>query len=260
MRVFFYYIRLAFQELFEYRLNLFWRISGSLLEIGALFLFWSTVVQKGGFDGQFTQFTIAQYFFLVALIQNISQTQFQEFVEDIREGYLTIYTVRPQKYFHAIFAKSLPEKIIVISIFGLMVVVLQAFGILFFTINTPFLFGIIAVFLAIVFKFIMSSITGGLSFWFQRVHGFDFLFQISGGLFAGTLMPIELLPRTMQIIATFLPFRYFVSFPIETILGKLSVMGIVQGIGLQIFWIMIFYWLSKVLWTKGYREFEAVGR
>ena len=73
-------------------------------------------------------------------------------------------------------------------------------------------------------------------------------------------MPMELLPQFMQTIAKFLPFQYFVSFPIGIILGKLGWVEIIQGIGSQIFWIGLLFWISRLLWAKGYREFEAVGR
>jgi ABC-2 type transport system permease protein len=78
-------------------------------------------------------------------------------------------------------------------------------------------------------------------------------------LFGGGVAPLELLPEPLQTIAYMLPFRLMMSFPIEILMGRLTVNEILIGLGSVVVWIAILFGVYKFLWARGIRQFSAFG-
>jgi ABC-2 type transport system permease protein len=63
----------------------------------------------------------------------------------------------------------------------------------------------------------------------------------------------------VQLIAAVLPFRWMVSFPVETLLGRLSALEIAVGYAVQAVWIGVALLLMRAAWRAGVRRYSAVG-
>jgi ABC-2 type transport system permease protein len=63
----------------------------------------------------------------------------------------------------------------------------------------------------------------------------------------------------VQTVAAALPFRWFVAFPAELILGRLSVEQAVQGLLMQLLWLVLIYGIFTFLWKEGVKQYSAVG-
>jgi ABC-2 type transport system permease protein len=98
-----------------------------------------------------------------------------------------------------------------------------------------------------------------LAFWATRADALlalqDSLIFLLGGLVA----PIRLLPDGMRALATLLPFRYMVAFPVEVLTGQLSPLEVTYGFLIQAGWLVVALAFYALLWRKGLSHYTAVG-
>lgn len=98
-----------------------------------------------------------------------------------------------------------------------------------------------------------------LAFWASRA---DALLAIQDALIlllAGQVAPIAVLPAPLALLAQLLPFRYMISFPIEVLMGNLSLTALLEGFAQQIGWLCFTLLLFLVVWRNGLRHYSAIG-
>jgi ABC-2 type transport system permease protein len=59
-------------------------------------------------------------------------------------------------------------------------------------------------------------------------------------------------------VATLLPFRWMISFPLELLLGSLTTQEMLIGFAAQAAWIAIGLVLLRLVWRAGVRVYSAV--
>ena len=64
----------------------------------------------------------------------------------------------------------------------------------------------------------------------------------------GQIAPLELLPGPLRAVATALPFRWMVGFPVELILGRLTPRDALVGLAAQAIWLALAYGLFRLVW------------
>jgi ABC-2 type transport system permease protein len=116
---------------------------------------------------------------------------------------------------------------------------------------------------SLVFSFLMRFVfvyaLGMIVFWTTRVSAVFNLYFALETILSGRLVPQALLPTWAQQLAVWLPFRWSFGFPIEIIIGKLSIPQILQGMGIQVLWGGIATVAFMVLWHAGIKRYSAVG-
>lgn len=88
------------------------------------------------------------------------------------------------------------------------------------------------------------------------------LFDLWLGLyvvFSGYVMPLELYPDWIQSIVNWLPFRFMLSFPVETLLGLSPREATVNGLLFQAMYVVVLFVSLRLLWRAGIRRFAAYG-
>ena len=98
-----------------------------------------------------------------------------------------------------------------------------------------------------------------VSFWTTRVSAIFNLYFAVETILSGRLVPQALLPEWAQRIANVLPFRWSFGFPIEVIIGKLTLPEMVLGLGIQLGWLAVATVLFVVGWNAGIKRYSAVG-
>ena len=78
-------------------------------------------------------------------------------------------------------------------------------------------------------------------------------------ILSGRLVPQALLPEWAQRIANVLPFHWSFGFPIEVIIGKLTLPEMMLGLGIQLGWLAVATVLFVVGWNAGIKRYSAVG-
>ena len=116
-----------------------------------------------------------------------------------------------------------------------------------------------ALMLAWLLRFFWGYWLALLAFWAARA---DALLAVQDSLIfllAGQVAPIALLPEVLHTVATWLPFRYMVSLPVEVFTGQLTPIELLTGLAVQIGWLLVAVGLSAVMWRAGLRRYSAVG-
>ncbi len=88
------------------------------------------------------------------------------------------------------------------------------------------------------------------------------LFEIWLGLYmvlSGYAVPTSLFPAGLAAVVRWLPFHAALGFPVELVIGRLSLAEMATGFALQALWILVFGGLAWTLWRRGLRAYGAVG-
>ncbi|MFM2031902.1 MAG: hypothetical protein RLZZ297_667 [Chloroflexota bacterium] len=249
-------------EMLQYRLaNLFWLI-GMVFEPIIYLVMWSALAtEKGGSIAGYTTGNLAAYYIAWTLVRqwNIALTPFG-FEQRVREGGLTPLLLRPFHPFHYDFTSFIAMRIVG-TLYWLPI------GATLWWLFSPVFPGgwqlwvlfAISLVLSFVMRFVLVYALGMISFWTTRVSAIFNLYFAIETILSGRLVPQAMLPDWAQRIAIWLPFRWSFGFPIELIIGKLSMLDIATGFAMQIGWLVVATGLFLVGWKYGIKRYSAVG-
>ena len=97
------------------------------------------------------------------------------------------------------------------------------------------------------------------AFWTTRVSAINQGYFVAALFLSGEMAPLSLLPYPLQVAASLLPFRWMISFPVELLLGRLSVGQSLVGLAAQSAWLALGLLLLRTVWRAGVRVYSAVG-
>ncbi|MCC6750467.1 MAG: ABC-2 family transporter protein [Deltaproteobacteria bacterium] len=95
-------------------------------------------------------------------------------------------------------------------------------------------------------------------FWESSLSLFDLWLGLFF-VFSGYTIPLELFPASLLALSKWLPFRYVLSFPVETLLGLLGRRELLLALASQWTYVAIVYAAALLLWRAGLRRFAAYG-
>ena len=238
----------------------------TVLNAGIMILFWYGVNKSNPtlFTSQ-QSMAINTYYLLyiifgVLLISHISDEVGNE---DIKEGQLSNYLLKPVSYYYMKFFREIPYRILQ-GIFGT-ITFLTAFilfgNIFSFSNSGPtVLFGVIIMMLAFMLSFTFKMIIGIIAFWVTDIGGILELVDIIFILFTGNLIPFYMLPENISKIMELQPLAYMIYFPILAMQGQLPIDRMLSVIGLQLMWLIIFGVIYRIMWVQGVKKYSGVGR
>lgn len=122
-----------------------------------------------------------------------------------------------------------------------------------------FLFYILALMFGFLINFLYSFVLGLSVLWLRNSFFLSNLNSLLPKLFSGTLVPIWFFPDWMNLLGTFLPFKYIVFEPIAVLLNKKSGQEILYVFLAQLFWIVLLLILSELVWARGKKRLMVQG-
>jgi ABC-2 type transport system permease protein len=252
----------TFASMVQYRASLvIWMIS-HVLEPLVYLVVWSTVSQsQGGAVGTYTTSEFAGYFIMLMLVNNVSYTWIMyEFEYRVREGMLSFALLRPVHPIHTDIADNLSSKVITMP---MMLVIAVGLSLLFHPHLAPPLWAIAAAVpvlgLAFLVRFLLEWCLALAAFWTTRVSAINQTYFVLILFLSGQVAPLSLFPYPIQVAAALLPFRWLLGFPVELLLGRLTPLEALIGLGAQLAWLCLSYLLMRLLWNAGTRVYSAVG-
>ncbi len=257
---------LHFQHVIEHRARSFVWLLVSLFNPLLFILFW-----KGAFQGRteiapsWTFSSITTYYFVLTIVASTLMAHIEESVsqEDIEEGGLVRFLLKPYSYFWIKFSSEIHYRLLQ-GAYGIIVlfIFLKLFSIRLVLATDIFimLLTIIIMVLAYFLSFIFKMIIGFIAFWTTSIRGVYSLVDIILLIFAGYIMPLELLIRPIDSIAKILPFSYMIYFPVVSIQGKYNPQELLHIVGAQVIWLMIFLVIYRIVWSNGLKKFSGVGQ
>ncbi len=257
------FLTISWQAGLAYRSGMIlWRIRGLLVTIMALSL-WSSIFAS---NGQVLNYTAAQmntYIFLVSVLQSvILATALHGLAGTIYHGDLSYWLLRPLNVLGGLFVHDLADKL---RNFGFALLESAAFiWLLQLNIASPtpatlWLFGLWTI-LAVGLNFIITVLFGCLGFWTNDVWAPKFLFFMLIDATAGKLFPLDILPSAVQTVVRYTPFPYLSYYQTQLFMNRLPPEQFL-GHTLALFaWCLGLGALTLVIWKRGLRDYEAVGR
>lgn len=251
------------QNYSAYRLNfILWRVR-VILSILITFYLWLAVYSgtRIAFGYQKTQ--MLTYVLLTLFINGIVfSTQTFKIAEEINFGSLSNFLIKPLSYFLYNLARDLSDKFINIffSIFEFIILIYLLKPEIFMQ-TDPFIISLfcLAIVTASVLYFEIGILLSFIGFWSNETWAPRFLFFILVSFLSGMYFPLDILPRGIFQILSYMPFSYLVYFPLKIFLGQLNNNLIIEGMIISFFWMLVFYLLLKVLWHKGLKTYSAEG-
>ncbi len=182
---------------------------------------------------------------------------------DIRDGNLKRYLIQPLDLMAYLLSYRMAHKIAYIATSALPYIGL--FGLCWGYFDTipsfqVFLLWLLSLVLAFFLGFFFELTLGMLGFWMLEISSFLYLVNTLNFFISGHLFPIDLVePSWLASLFKMLPFQFLAYFPAAVFLGKVPPEQVLPMIGLQLFWIVVFWATARVLWRFGLKRYSAFG-
>lgn len=201
---------------------------------------------------------ITHYYVIVTLISILSHTEiYSDINKFVYDGTLSYWLLKPISFFKLLMNIGIARTIVLFVPMVITIASLYFFTNEFFLLNN-FVINILLISLGLIMLFLINCIIGILSFWFIQIDGIKMGLTIIMGFLGGTILPITMLPTSINVLSMFLPYRYIFYEPIQNIVSGGDFFAL-STILTQIVWIIFLYTLYNLLWEIGLKKFDAVG-
>ena len=252
----------TFAMMLQYRAALVIWMIGHVLEPLIYLIVWSTVSNTGGGSiGEYTTREFAGYFILLMLVNHVSYTWVMyEFEYRIREGTLSFSLLKPVHPIHSDIADNISAKMITLPF---MLLIAAGLAVIFHPSISPSPWAVAAcipaLILAFLVRFLLEWTLAQAAFWTTRVSAINQAYFALMLFLSGQIAPLTLFPSPIQAVAAILPFRWMIGFPVELLLGRLTAVEVLMGLGAQAVWLVVSFVLVRIVWRAGVKIYSAVG-
>lgn len=178
--------------------------------------------------------------------------------QDIRLGNISKLLLKPTSVFYEQLGNNISEKLFKLIFLVPVIVVIYLFYPFSVNINLIPLF-IVSLLISAAMGFLVDLIITASAFWLDDNGAVFQLFDIPMLFFSGIIIPLAVMPEVVRNFTYYLPFRYFVSFPIEILTGALTKQEIWIGFAVQLIWFVVAVLGYKLSWKMGFRVYSASG-
>jgi ABC-2 type transport system permease protein len=247
-----------------YRWNFALRGFFSLFHLMVVFILWGAAFQGspeiGGFDVRQTM----TYFVMLLVLQFFigAFNEDYQISEEIRNGLINQFLLKPINYFLYRFTIYLAARLVS----GLLVLLPLLVALPFLRDYLTFpddawriAVGLPAMLLSGLIQFSIAYCFGLLTFWFLEIQGFVILSLAIETVLGGQMFPLDLMPDWVFRLSQWLPFYYQMYFPAAVFTGRIGPEMAVQGLAVQVCWVIALLLLNQFLWSRGLRRHTAVG-
>lgn len=256
---------IGIQNALEYRANFLIHMVSALWPIIIQSFLWSAIYgssDKAAVFG-YTYTGMIAYTVIANLTARLVRTGFEyEMNDDIRNGGLAKYIIRPVSYFGYRLASFLGQKLIQSAFMAIVLAV--AVSVLASVVGAGFSSAGVLLFPAtLLFAFLLNYMiffcVGTIGFYLTEI-GFLFeavrivIIALSGGIF-----PLTVFGPWGEAILSALPFRYTINFPVQVLTMKVTGTEIFSGLTFQFIWCVVLGLVAGLPWKIGMKRYVAVG-
>lgn len=256
-------IDISIKKKWVYRFDYFgWACTSIIIFLVQYFLWKSLFAASGkAVISGFTFSSMILYYFLVHIVINATHSNFDEKIAYlVHKGKMINYLKMPLSFMKSLYLENIGSKFIhLIFIFPLLTLIASFLisDFMFKWIN----FGLflLSVLISNFMIFFYIFIFGCAAFWLKQYFGLQTIRQGITYFLSGGIIPLIFFPAVAQKIFSFLPFQYFLYFPIQLYLGSIPIKEIPQHFVVQLIWLIILYLLAKLVWKKAQIRYSEAG-
>ena len=253
-------LRVGFAEAMAYRSEfVVWFLSTNTPLI--MLVLWHAVAAEAPV-GRFGEREFTAYFLTTLVVRLLTGAWVVwEINNEVRSGALAMRLLRPVHPFVAYATENLAAWPLRLAM------VVPIIAVLFWVLGPSFLSGDplqwllfpVAIAGAWLLTFSAMLVIGSLSLFWHSSFGVFEVWMTLYFVFSGYIVPLELFPPHLAAIVDVLPFRYLISFPVETVLGLVPFATSIEYMLRQWAFIALFGTAALMLWRAGVRRYEAFG-
>ena len=261
-RVYAEFVRVGFVNTLAYRLRYYTGIVTYFIYVSVYYFIWKAIYANStaieGFDfGHMLTYIAVGWIIRSFYFNNIDQ----EMAYAVTEGKLAMDLIKPVNPQFMYIAQALGESLFRL---GMLTAPTAVVLLLVYPIKSPasplhfaafFLSVLLSFFIVAGINFTVGTFAIRLKSILGLLRAKYFLLE----LFSGLLIPISFFPHIFQNMFSVLPFQYISYIPVLIYLGKISGMGIVKALALQVFWILVLFALGDVMWRWSSRKITIQG-
>jgi len=107
--------------------------------------------------------------------------------------------------------------------------------------------------------FFLEAALGMVGFWFLEVSSLFFVYMLFNFFCSGHMFPLDFLPSPWVEIVRAMPLQFLAYYPAAIWLGKVQGAELVQGLLVQLAWVLFFIMLCRVMWSRGVKRYSGFG-
>jgi ABC-2 type transport system permease protein len=224
---------------------------------------WRSIYASQGSIAGFDLSRMITYYVVVTLLGIvIAAHSDMSVVEQIRDGLIAPFLLRPLPHIVFVLLEDLGWKVmktlLFLPVFGLALVWLRDYLIV-PTDPLVWLSLLATLPLAYILFFLIAYLVGLTTFWLQEAMSLTHVKDLLVMLLGGAMVPVALFPDWLQGVAAALPFQYIYAFPVGIYLGQIQGEAVALGLAAQAVWIALAYLAYRLMWRAGTRRFALVG-
>jgi ABC-2 type transport system permease protein len=255
-------LRVGFADAVAYRAEMLVWVLATTMPLVMLALW--TAVARDAPVGRYGTPQFTAYFLATFVVRQVTGSwAFYEIAFEVRNGTLAMRLLRPV---HPLFAyaaqgiAAMPMRMLVslpVAVVALVLVGGTAMS------KDPVLWALwlLSVAGAWLITMLANLVIGCASFFVESSMKLMDAWLVFYFVMSGYLIPIDLFPRPLRVVADWLPFRYQIGLPVEIMTGAYDAhrWRAVALLGAQWAWVAVGLAATAVVWRRGVRQFDAYG-
>ncbi|KST91462.1 Daunorubicin resistance transmembrane protein [Lactococcus lactis subsp. lactis] len=251
------FIEAGIKKSVAYRINFLLFRLGDIMGAVVTYFLWSAIFASSSNNsiGGFTVQEMSIYVFLSFFSGIVTNTGSSVNIgQEVKDGSISMRLLKPVSFIATYLFEEIGSKMIQIGMLSIPIlgglILFQLFHPMIVPLNgLNFLFFLISIFLAYLINFYFNVCFGFAAFVLQNLWGANVMKTSIVAFMSGTLIPLAFFPASIGNILQFFPFASFIYTPVMIYLGKYSGDKLIQVLLLQIFWWIVFYIFSKIIWS-----------
>lgn len=256
------FTRAGMQEMIAYRANFICFLIGEIMSAFIMYFVWKAVFLSSDSDTfmGFTMEDMVVYLFITFLTGYLTYSDGAFAVgEEIIEGSIAMRMIRPCSFEMCFLFQELGNRIISISMIfvpmvaGVEIYRYAVYGSLRFQ-PVFFLLYIVSLVIAYMISFYFNVCYGFMAFFFKNLWGTTLMKETVVNFLSGAIIPLAFLPKGLSAVLNILPFASLSYTPVMIYMGMYSFTEIAWRIGLQLFWLLVMFAVSKLIWRAAVKR------
>jgi len=264
-------LRICFEERLVYRGDFALGTLMRFLPIVTQIFLWTAIFASSANDeiAGYSMKNFIAYYLLTMLSRAFSSMPglASGIARQIRDGEIKKFLIQPIDLIGFLFLSRIAHKVVYYG------VALGPFALVFFLCGDYFLRPdgshfppapivaayVLSLMLSFLLGFFLEAAIGMIGFWFLEVSSLLFVYMLFNFFFSGHMFPLDMLPEPFASFVQVVPLQYLAYFPAAVFLEKIQGPELVQGLLIQVAWVIGLAILCRVAYQRGLRRYSGYG-